>query len=69
MGKTSYRTCQQIVEKLRTHGFEEEVSKPVLIKFIKLVAGADPRTVNKYLNLLVEFEFLDPVNSKVYKIK
>jgi len=68
MPKTGYMTCVEIMQNLKTHGIEEQVSTTMLIKAIKKVAGLDKRVVSKYIDALADFGFISPVNNKVWKI-
>jgi len=68
MPKTGYMTCVEIMQNLKTHGIEEQVSTTVLTQTIKKVAGLDKRVVNKYVHALADFGFISPVNNKVWKI-
>jgi len=68
MPKTGYMTCIEIMQNLKTHGIEEQVSTKVLTQTIKKVAGLDKRVVNKYTHALADFGFISPINNQVWKI-
>lgn len=58
MTSRTYRTCERIMKAVIDADHVTHVSKSVLVKIIKRVAGGDPRTVKAYLEHLVDFEFL-----------
>jgi len=68
MGRNSYQTCRLILQQLRSRGFHSEIPIPEVVKVIRIVAGADERTVEKYSHLLEEFGFLKRINLRVARI-
>ena len=49
-------------------GFLKQISWPALKKIIKRVAGGDLRTVNAYREHLVDFEFLEELQTDVVPV-
>jgi len=60
MVSRAYRKCLLLIEKMVKHGFINQISKTELQKLISKYIGADQRTINKYLCVCVQFEFLRP---------
>ncbi len=56
---------------LREHGFEEKQRifyDDVEYAIMEVTQGTDPRTIKKYLNLLVKFGYLKPIGQPLSKI-
>jgi len=65
MPRTSYQTCKLIIQQLKARGFNAEVPINEVLKVIRLVAGAEERTVKKYTHLLEEFGMLRRKNIRI----
>jgi len=57
----SWWKCQEIVARLKMAGAEPGsiFSQAAIVRVIRDVAGADKRTIRKYLKLLVDFGFFE----------
>jgi len=69
MGKTGFKTCQDIIKNIRKRGFTKEVPIQEVHTAIKQVAGLDHRTMEKYSQALRKMGFLKPINSKIWAIE
>ncbi|NIO37025.1 hypothetical protein GTO27_04910 [Candidatus Bathyarchaeota archaeon] len=68
MTSRTYRTCERIMAAVVHAGFLKQISWPALKKVIKRVAGGDRRTVNAYREHLVDFEFLQELQTDVVPV-
>ena len=68
MSSRTYRTCERIMEAVVKAGFIKQVPKRQLVRIIKRVAGGDKRTVEAYLEHLVDFEFLEDLHRRTVPI-
>jgi len=69
MGRNSYQTCLLILQQLKARGFQSEVPISEVVKVIRVVAGADERTIEKYSHLLEEFGLLKRINLRIAKFE
>lgn len=69
MPKDGMRVCFEIMERLHSHGFKKQVTRKGVEQIIKQVAGFDKRTIEKYVNHLIEFGFLQIFNHKTFEIQ
>jgi len=60
MVSKAYRKCLLLIEKMVKHNYVNQIDKQELEKLISMYIGADPRTIDKYVSVCVQFEFLKP---------
>jgi len=56
----AFKKCLLLMEKLVEHRFVNQISKNDLERLISMYIGADPRTLELYLRVCVQFGFLKP---------
>lgn len=60
MVSKAFKTCLLLIEKMVKHNYVNQIDKQELEKLISMYIGADKRTINKYISVCVQFEFLKP---------
>jgi len=60
MVSKAYKSCLLLIEKMVKHNYVNQIDKAELEKLISIYIGADQRTINKYVCVCVQFEFLTP---------
>jgi len=60
--------CEEIVYELLKDGYRIQARKQDIEKAVMLTRGIDQRTSQRWINALVTFEFIKPVNRMVYEI-
>ena len=58
MTSRGFKNCVQLIEEMVKKGYLAQISESHVEYFIMRNVGADPRTIKKYLELLIEFDFL-----------
>lgn len=60
MVSKAYRKCLLLIEKTVKHGYGNQIDQEELEKLIAMYIGADPRTIEKYVRVCVQFKFIEP---------
>ena len=60
--------CEEIMEILLKDGFSYQVTKASIEKAIFQTRGVDKRTTDRWLKVLLTFNYLIPVNRQVYEM-
>jgi len=60
MVSKAFKTCLLLIEKMVKHNFVNQIGHADLEKLISKYIGADERTIEKYVSVCVQFEFLKP---------
>jgi len=60
MVSKAYKTCLLLIEKMVKHNYVNQIDKAEVEKLISMYIGADKRTIEKYVSVCVQFEFLKP---------
>ena len=68
MGKNTHTYTQEIMEMIKKDGFEKQVPIDVLLRNIKMKAGADLRTVSRFVDYMTQMAFVKKVNPYVFEI-
>ena len=70
MVSKAFKTCLLLIEKMVKHGYLRQINQEDVGKIISRYIGADPRTIEKYVRVCVQWELLTPhpVNKNVYYI-
>jgi hypothetical protein len=66
----AYKTCLLLIEKMVKHGYLRQINLEDVGKIIAMEIGADPRTIEKYVRVCVQWKLLTPhpVNKDAYYI-
>jgi hypothetical protein len=66
----AFRNCLELIEKMVKHGYVNQISREDVGKLIAMYIGADPRTIEKYARVCVQWKLLKPhpANKDVYYI-
>lgn len=64
MVSRAFKTCLQLVEEMVKQRFFPQINEAMVKRLIMKHVGADFRTVDKYLRLLVDFDFLIPTDKR-----
>lgn len=70
MASKAFKTCLLLIEKMVKHGYLRQINHENVGKIISRYIGADPRTIEKYVRVCVQWKLLTPhpVNKHVYYI-
>ena len=69
MGKRTYVIAQEILQYFReNHPDIQEFSSPAIQKVIEKVAGAEKRTIPRYMKFMVEHGFMEQTFPGIYKL-
>lgn len=60
MVSKAYRKCLLLIEKMVKHGYGNQIDQEELEKIISMYIGADQRTIEKYVRVCVQFDFITP---------
>ncbi len=69
MGKKAYDKCIEVMKQVKRDGYDKEIPAVELAKLIRMLVGADSRTVSNYIGFLKDFGFVDPIGKGVFTIK
>lgn len=61
-------TCREIIAEVVKKGFQYQISHKDLTKIIMLKRGIDERTVQRWINALVTFDYLTAETTSMYKV-
>ena len=66
--QTVEQRLNNILIKLRGMGFEQEVPAVAIRNAIRLLYGSSFKTVNDYMNALIELGYIKPLRAGIYAI-
>ena len=69
MGKSGYQKCKEIMDCVKSHGFEDEITLSALRQIIMENAGITKETIKRYFSALIDFGFISTTNHVTFKIK
>ena len=68
MGKPAKTKCKEIIEKIEKDGITKEIEARKLKFYLMNYIGADDRTINKYVRLMVDFGFIKLAGAGIFEI-
>ena len=60
MVSQGYKKCLLLIEQMVKEGLLNQIGRSDLERLVSKHLGADPRTIEKYVRVCVEFKFLKP---------
>jgi hypothetical protein len=64
----AWKRCIQIIKTARANGYELQIPARELRKIVMVEIGADERTVQKYMEILKQLEFIKVVSPATFQI-
>ena len=62
------QVCKEIIAEIVKEGFQYQVSHKDLVKIIMLKRGIDERTVQRWINALVTFDYITTESTSIFKV-
>lgn len=61
-------TCEKIVKTLVSQGYRYQIPHKDLVKAIMTLRGIDERTIERWINALITFEYIERLTTETFKI-